>query len=82
MITPAQDEPHPVRSGVVDLQYIDAAVSVHAKEMLKWSVRVQLPKYKRHPRGPKKPVPKRTRFADATHVSTAQLLAKSREKAP
>jgi hypothetical protein len=53
-----------------------------AREMLRWAEYVQLPKYKRHPRGPKKPVPKRTRYATHTHVSTAQLLTKSREKAP
>ena len=53
-----------------------------AERMLEWAAHVHLPKYKRHPRGPKKPVPKRTRYADKTHVSTAQLLAlaKSRKK--
>ena len=53
-----------------------------AVEMLNWAIRVHLPKYKRHPRGPKKPVPKRTLYPHETHVSTAQLLAKSRKKAP
>ena len=53
-----------------------------ASEMLKWSVHVHLPKYKRHPRGAKKPVPKRTRYRAETHVSTAQLLAKARKKSP
>lgn len=53
-----------------------------ASEMLKWAVHVQLPKYKRHPRGPKKPVPKRTLYADKTHVSTAKLLANARNKSP
>jgi hypothetical protein len=52
---------------------------VLAKQMLTWANDVQLPKYKRHPRGPKKPVPKRTRYAEATHVSTARLLAERRE---
>lgn len=51
-----------------------------ATHMLGWAERVRLPKYKRHPRGPKKPVPKRTRFADKTHVSTARLLAELRRK--
>lgn len=32
-----------------------------AERMLNWAGHVHLPKYKRHPRGPKKPVPKRTR---------------------
>jgi hypothetical protein len=53
-----------------------------AKEMLRWAARVKLAKLKRHQRGVKKPVPKRTRFAKKTHVSTAQLLAESRKKAP
>lgn len=51
-----------------------------AEQMLHWAAHVQLRKYRRHPRGPKKPVPKRTRFADKTHVSTARLLAESRKK--
>jgi Transposase DDE domain len=53
-----------------------------AKEMLRWAAHVKLAKLKRHPRGEKKPVPKRTRFAKHTHVSTARLLAESRKKAP
>jgi hypothetical protein len=53
-----------------------------AKKMVEWASHAQLPKYKRHPRGPKKPVPKRTRFPDKTHVSTARLLAESRRKSP
>jgi hypothetical protein len=58
------------------------APSTLAKEMLRWASYVRLPKYKRHPRGPKKPVPKRTRFADKTHVSTARLLAEAKKKRP
>jgi len=53
-----------------------------AKEMLRWAAGVRLAKFKRHPRGEKKPVPKRTRFPKDTHVSTARLLAESRKKAP
>jgi hypothetical protein len=53
-----------------------------AKEMLRWAAGVNLAKLRRHPRGKKKPVPKRTRFAEKTHVSTARLLAESREKSP
>jgi hypothetical protein len=53
-----------------------------AKDMLRWAARVNLAKLKRHPRGVKKPVPKRTRFAKKGHVSTARLLAESRKKAP
>jgi hypothetical protein len=51
-----------------------------AKELRRWATRVKLKKLKRHPRGPKKPVPKRTQHVDSSHVSTAQLLAKSRGK--
>jgi IS4 transposase len=53
-----------------------------AKEMVSFAVHAKLRMFKRHPRGPKKPVPKRTRFADKTHVSTARLLPKSRKKSP
>jgi hypothetical protein len=53
-----------------------------AKEMLRWASHVQLQKLKRHPRGAKKPVPKRTRHAEKGHVSTARLLAESRRKSP
>lgn len=55
---------------------------VLAKEMLRCAAHVDLRRFKRHPRGPKKPVPKRTRYADKTHVSTARLLAQSRRKSP
>lgn len=51
-----------------------------AKQLLSWASLVQLAKLKRHARGPKKPVPKRTRFPDKGHVSTARLLAESRKK--
>ena len=53
-----------------------------ARRLLRWALLVQLPRFKRHPRGPKKPVPKRTRFPDKAHVSTARLLAESRGKSP
>ncbi|MFC1642728.1 hypothetical protein ACFL5O_08600 [Myxococcota bacterium] len=53
-----------------------------ATEMLRFAAHADLRKFKRHPRGPKKPVPKRTRFPKKTHVSTARLLAKSRKNSP
>jgi Transposase DDE domain len=53
-----------------------------AERMLEWAGGVKLAKLRKHPRGIKKPVPKRTRFADQTHVSTARLLAKEPKKAP
>ena len=39
------------------------------------ATKVFLPKYKKHPRGPKKPPVKRRHRQDHPHVSTAQLLA-------
>lgn len=54
--------------------------STLAQEMRGWASHVMLQKLKRHPRGPKKPVPKRTQHVDSPHVSTARLLAESRKK--
>jgi hypothetical protein len=53
-----------------------------ARQLVQWALLVKLARFKRHPRGPKKPVPKRTRFPDKGHVSTARLLAESRKKSP
>lgn len=53
-----------------------------AAELLRIAAHANLKKFKRHPRGPKKPVPKRTLYTDTPHVSTARLLAKSRKKTP
>ena len=46
-----------------------------------WATFANLSKYKRHVRGKKKPVPKRTRYLEDTHVSTARLLAAKRSAA-
>jgi IS4 transposase len=51
-----------------------------AREMRRWASHARLSQFKKHPRGPKTPVPKRTRFRDKTHVSTARLLEESRGK--
>jgi len=54
-----------------------------AKELLRCATHIRLPRFKRHPRGPKKPVPKRTKYVNTPHVSTAQLLAEEkRRKSP
>ena len=37
--------------------------------------RVKLSKYKKHSRGPKKPAPKKTKYKNGGHVSTAKLIA-------
>ena len=58
------------------------APDAFARQLLEWASFARLAKFKRHPRGPKSPVPKRTRYADKTHVSTARLIAESRKKAP
>jgi hypothetical protein len=55
--------------------------TVLAQHLIRMAAHVDLRKLKRHPRGIKKPVPKRTRYAQKTHVSTARLLAESRRKA-
>lgn len=53
-----------------------------ATKLVEWASHADLSKYPRARRGPKKPVPKRTRFKNHTHVSTAKLLAESRRKSP
>jgi hypothetical protein len=49
------------------------------REMIKFLKRLaenaKLSKYKKHPRGPKKPAPKRVRDPKTPHVSTARLIA-------
>lgn len=41
---------------------------------------VKLSAFRRHPRGPKKPMPKRTCPKNKPHVSTAKLLAQTKDK--
>ena len=54
------------------------------KTMANWLLSLardaDLKRYRKHPRGPKKPKPRRTRFAKKKHISTAKLLAA--EKSP
>lgn len=54
------------------------------KTMANWLLSLardaDLKRYRKHPRGPKKPKPRRTRFAQKKHISTAKLLAA--EKSP
>jgi len=50
-----------------------------AVELVELAHRVRLAAFKRHKRGPKKPVPKRTKHTDKPHVSTARLLSRARE---
>jgi hypothetical protein len=53
-------------------------------QMTRWlrqlAKRVDLARFAKHPRGPKQPRPRRTRFAQAKHVATARLLAQERHR--
>jgi Transposase DDE domain len=51
-----------------------------AEELVKFARNVRLSAFKRHKRGPKKPVPKRTKHKNTPHVSTARLLTRARGK--
>jgi IS4 transposase len=46
-----------------------------AKQLRQWAQRAPLWRYQKHPRGPKKPRPKRPSGAKISHVATARLLA-------
>jgi hypothetical protein len=47
-----------------------------ATELVRLAGNVRLASFKRHPRGPKKPQARRTKYADKPHVSTARLLSR------
>ena len=47
-----------------------------AKALMELASKVVLEKLKKHPRGPKKPKPRRHRDRHVTHVATARILAK------
>lgn len=47
-------------------------------ELRRCARNVRLKHFKKHPRGPKKPAPARTKYTDVPHVSTARLLAAAR----
>jgi IS4 transposase len=51
-----------------------------ARKLLEYAAHVRLSSFKRTPRGPKKPVPPRTKHTTETHVSTARLLAEAGAK--
>jgi len=48
-----------------------------AGRLLEYAEHARLSAYKKTPRGPKKPVPPRTRYTNVPHVSTARLLAEA-----
>jgi hypothetical protein len=47
------------------------------RALLGYAAHVRLPAFTRTKRGPKKPVPPRTKFTDTPHVSTARLLVRA-----
>jgi IS4 transposase len=49
-----------------------------AKQLRQWAQQAPLWRYQNHPRGPKKPRPKRQSGAKISHVATARLLANMR----
>jgi hypothetical protein len=51
-----------------------------ARKLLDYAAHVRLSAFKRTPRGPKKPVPPRTKHTTEPHVSTARLLAEAKAK--
>lgn len=51
-----------------------------AKLLKALAAKIDLSKYQKHPRGPKKPKPKKTSGAKIKHVSTARVLAKRNRK--
>lgn len=51
-----------------------------AKDLVDLARNIRLAAFKRHKRGPKKPVPKRTKHTDTPHVSTARLLVRAKGK--
>jgi hypothetical protein len=53
----------------------DANTKALAKLLIDLAKKVHLPRYKKSPRGPKKPKPRRTRFAKKKHIATSRLLA-------
>jgi Transposase DDE domain len=49
-----------------------------ARRMLEWASHIDWHRYRKTVQGPRKPTPKRSRFKDTPHVSTARLLAAAR----
>jgi hypothetical protein len=51
-----------------------------ANVLKKLAAKMKLSRFQKHPRGPKKPQPKRKGSKNSPHVSTAQILAKRKKK--
>jgi hypothetical protein len=52
--------------------YSDAQLARVLKEL---ALQVSLPRYRKHPRGPKKKPPRRTKYKNGEHVATAKIIA-------
>jgi hypothetical protein len=57
------------------------SVAQLAKVLRELAGRVDISRYQKHPRGPKKPRPQRTHTGTSNHVSTARILAKRKTAA-
>lgn len=62
------------------LRFGQANPAALAKVLVDLARRAKLARYKKSPRGPKKPKPRRTRFAKAKHIATAKLLAEEKQR--
>jgi hypothetical protein len=62
------------------LVFGDLSVSEWSVLLRELAGKVRLDKLRKHPRGPKKPPPKRQRDKRKPHVSTAKLLAERKKK--
>jgi hypothetical protein len=56
------------------LPFHSMAPGTFAKRLVQWAAHSDWLRFRKAIRGPKKPVPKRTRFKNTPHVSTARLL--------
>jgi len=61
------------------LVFRDMPLSDLVRLLKKLDGNVKLSKYQKHPRGPKKPQPKRIAMKNKTHVSTARILAERKK---
>ena len=56
--------------------FTEMTLSQFAQTLLSLAKTVDLPRYQKKPRGPKKPAPKRTAYHNGGHASTYKILAK------
>ena len=58
----------------------NADVETLAQLLIELANKARLPRYKKSPRGAKKPKPRRTRFAKKKHIATSRLLASEKRQ--